>query len=160
MDLKKVFSIAIVAGTLFSGSTIVSADNENIPTARCGGEHAPLYGKYPMVGANEASAFYLDQSSCYYTIDGNVATLGCLVYGTGGGVAPSGGPGSLTQYTFTFQTYKKNGKRKVVLCKAVSKGRTGVTRDCTDSMIKYDDGFLMNMFWMVANTTGLKASLD
>ena len=65
MDLKKVFSIAIVAGTLFSGSTIVSADNENIPTARCGGEHAPLYGKYPMVGANDASVFYLDQSSCY-----------------------------------------------------------------------------------------------
>lgn len=160
MDLKKVFGIAIVVGMLFSGVSIVSADNGNIPTDRCGGDHAALYGKYPMVGANEASVFYLDPSSCYYTIDGNIATLGCLVYGTGGGAAPGGGPAFLTQYTFTFQTYKKHGKRKVVLCNAVSQGRNGSTRDCTDSMKKYDDGFLMNVFWMIADTTGLKPSLD
>ncbi len=157
VNLKKIGSVILILGVLLGGAPLANA--QNIPTERCGGAHEPLYGKYPMAGANEATAFYLDPSSCYYTIDGNKATMECLVYGTGGGAAPEGGPAFLTQYTFTFQTYKKDGRRRIVLRSAVSKSRQGRISDCTQSMLKYDDGFLGHLFWMVADAAGIRADL-
>ena len=127
-----------------------------VPVDRCAGNHAPLYDVYPMVGADEASAYYLDTSSCTYSIDGNKAYPSCLVYATSGGVGADGGPAKLTQHVITFETFKnRNGKRIIRLQSEIVRDK-----DIAVDARRYDDGFLWSLFWTVAGESGLRNSLD
>lgn len=127
-----------------------------LPVDKCAGDHKPLYDIYPMVGADEASVYYLDTSSCTYYIDGDKAYPSCLVYATGGGAAPDGGPARLTQDIITFETYKnKHGKRIIKLQSEI----TG-NKDVSAAARRYDAGFLSQLFWIVAEESGLDDNLD
>ena len=127
-----------------------------LPASQCRGSHAPLYDIYPMVGADEVSVYYLDTSSCTYYIDGNKAYPSCLVYATAGGAAPDGGPGKLIEHVITFRTYKNHdGQRVIGLESEMVRGK-----DISASARKYDEGFLVHLFWRVARESGLADSLD
>lgn len=116
-----------------------------------------LYGKYPFVGADEASAYYIDPTSCDYKIHDGIATLVCLVYNTGGGANPDGSPAKVNMTTYEFDTYKANEIRQISL-KSVVKTRTG--ENITQRTLKYDNGFLKALFWRTAKYSNLSRYLD
>ena len=113
----------------------------------------PLYGEYPFVGVDDASAYYLDPSSCYYSIEGDKAILGALVYATAGGAMPDGGPAKLGKCTVTFATYREDGERVIEtegLLPKISKY----------SRVEDSQEFYDSLFWTIAETTGLASGLD
>lgn len=116
-----------------------------------------LYGKYPFVGADAASAYYIDISSCDYKIDGGVATLSCLVYNTGGGANPDGTPAKVHMIIYRFDTYTADGERQIILRSVVS-SKTG--ENITQHTLKYDNGFLKALFWRTAQYSHLSQYLD
>lgn len=125
------------------------------PTEIAGGDEV-LYGKYPCVGANEPSAFFLDTTSAYAHTDGNVAKLSCIVLSTGGGVGPDGGPGIVSPSTYVFKTYKKKKKRVIILESLTDS--TGTVRFSNVDASK--DKYLYALFWRVAGITGMNHFLD
>lgn len=151
-----IFPLCIM--TIGVGTTMPEIVNASgtLPATECAGNRDMLYGTYPFVGANEGQAFYLDTSSCYATTDGNIATLSAMIYATGGGAAPWGGPAKLTPETFVFQTYKHQGKRIIKLKSATTANGQNFTSDA----IRYDEGFNNYLFWQIAKYTGMSQYLD
>jgi len=76
-------------------------------------QEPPLYDQYPCVGVDDVSVYYIDPSSCYASENEGKMVLGALLYATGGGVAPGGGPAKLGQCTVKFTTYLQNGERVI-----------------------------------------------
>ena len=114
-----------------------------------------LYGKYPLVGADEPSAYYLDTTSCYSHIDGNVATVSCIVLATGGGALAGGNPAMITPETYIFKTYKKKNKRVIILG-----SRSNKDREIYGNINADKDKYLYALFWRAAGITGINHVLD
>ena len=147
--------LVLMCCSIFSTAAFAEG-NGRVPTSGCAGSHEALYGAYPMVGGDEASIYYLDPSSCTYSIEGNKAYVSCLLYATGGGAAPDGGPGKLIQHVITFETYKnQHGKRIIHL-----ESEMVNDQDISARAARYDEGFLVELFWLIAKQSGLSDSLD
>lgn len=115
-----------------------------------------LYGKYPCVGASEASVYYLDTKSAYAHTDGDVATISCIVLNTGGGAAPDGGPAFLSPSTYVFKTYKQK-KKRVIILESLTDSQGTVRFSNVDAT---KDKYLYALFWRVAGITGMNHFLD
>ena len=161
MKCKKVFAAMAIVGAIVCGG---SADFPSFtPSVQAyGGEIIPgnhsgsfLWGKFPYIGGTEGMNIYWDESSCYAATDGNIATLACIVYFTSTDGGPYG-PSHVTPVTITFQTYKYNGLRTTKLTSAVS----NAGKDYENFLLNNDKGFLNNLFWKIANTTGMAVNLD
>lgn len=109
--------------------------------------HEPLDGVFPAVGASEAAVYYLDTSSCYASTDGNVAKLSAITYATFGM--------KRSQYTFVFETYKKNNKRHIKLDRVMDAYGNNVDFEVSDQ-----SEFLKYLFWQIADYSGMRSSLD
>ncbi|MCH3951816.1 MAG: hypothetical protein LKE33_12920 [Acidaminococcus sp.] len=99
-------ALAVCLGFFISGTPKAAYAMRNLPASQLPYSDM-LYGKYPLVGANDASTFYLDTTSCYAASDGNIATLSALVYSPYGGAQSDGSPAHLSKITFVFKTYKR-----------------------------------------------------
>lgn len=158
-NVKKILLTIILGLGISIGSGIILPEivdaSGTLPAPKCAAR-GMLYGSYPFIGADEAQSLYLDTSSCYATTDGKVATLSAMIYATGGGAAPWGGPATLTPSTFVFQTYKHRGKRIIKLKSAT----TTNGQDFTSSAIRHDEGFNNYLFWQIAKYTGMAKYLD
>lgn len=108
-----------------------------------------LGGVYPLVGTDHTSPYYLDTDSCVYDISGGTATLECIIYGVGA-------DGEIYMLTHVFDTYKLEGKRKIILKKVIA--QTG--HDITENRLKWDNGFAKHLFWKAAEYSGLAVDLD
>lgn len=113
--------------------------------------------KYPLVGASAGATFYIDNKSCTYWIDGNIATLACIVYSGGRGATPDGKPAKISKpIHFQFNTYKTKGGRKIFF-KSVNGESSG---DNFEYWLEWDNGFLLGLFWKTARYSGLNNYLD
>jgi hypothetical protein len=115
----------------------------------------PLHEKFPHIGGSECENVYWDATSAYATSDGNVAYLGCLLYLTSDDGYP-GNPSKIVPVTVRFKTYKRQGKRQILLDQATSDSG----RDYTTYFLENDHGFLLSLFWKVAHQTGMADNLD
>ena len=62
-----------------------------------------LYGKYPLVGVDNATCYYLDTTSCTsYQVEDKYI-IACIVYNTGGGYPPK-----VTSAIYKFSIRKVN----------------------------------------------------
>ena len=104
---------------------------------------------YPLVGFDHTSPYYLDTDSCVYSVSGGTATLECIIYGIAN-------DGHIYLLTHVFDTYKLDGKRKIILKKVIAE--TG--HDITDNRLKWDNGFANHLFWQAAECSGLATDLD
>lgn len=120
-----------------------------------GSGSTPLYGQYPNVGGSDGGRVYWDETSCYSATDGNIATLGCIIFLTSDDGYP-GYPGKVRPITVKFKTFKKSGQRHVLLDSAVENNG----KDYTDYFLNYDEGFLKSLFWKIAKHTGIASDLD
>ena len=113
--------------------------------------------KYPLIGASAGATFYLDTTSCTYWITENVATTACIIYIGGRGASPDGGPAKLSKSIhFQFDTYKtKNGRR--IFFKSINGESNG---ESFDYWLKWDNGFLLSLFWKSARYSGLDKYLE
>lgn len=111
---------------------------------------------FPICGGDPGSIFYLDLKSCNYFIQDGVAYISCLIYCTGGGVGPNGGPAKVTTRTIRFATYKSN-KRVIKLLSCID-DKTG--ENITKFVYDYDGDFLRGLFWQVAKHLNINQYLD
>lgn len=116
-------------------------------------QEPPLYDQYPCVGVDDVSVYYIDPSSCYASENEGKMVLGALLYATGGGVAPGGGPAKLGQCTVKFTTYLQNGERVIETDGLESKSRRPATVD--ESL-----DFYGSLFWTIAEITGVAGDLQ
>lgn len=115
-----------------------------------------LYGKYPEIGADNATPYYLDISSCTYWINGGVATVSCIVYGTGRGANLDGTPAKVYTMNYKFDTYKSKEGRKIILKSVIGKNGENIAQHS----FKWDNGFLLHLFWQAAKYSELEKDLD
>lgn len=117
MKNKLLFVITLLLPILFLISpNIIQANPLGIlPNTEIANGSDTLYGKYPCVGANEWSVYYLDTTSAYAHTDGNVATLSCIVLNTSSGANPDGSPAKVYSSTYIFKTFKQKKKRIITL---------------------------------------------
>lgn len=168
-DMKKILFItmlmlSLVANVCFASYNITNSNHDLlkpywgiIPMNEEEHPDRMLYGNYPIVGASEPSAYYIDPSSCNYYIDGDYAIVGCLVYNTGGGANPDGSPAKVTPAIYKFRTFSMNNTRIIMLDSVVLQ-KTG--ENITKSMVKWDNGFLKRLFWKSAYYADLSQYLD
>ena len=118
-----------------------------------------MYGDetYPRVGEFESGAVYLDKKSCNYDIQDGVAYISCIVYYGGGGSDGHGNAAKHLGRVVKFSTYKKEDKRTIIF-QSETDLKTG--KDYTDSAYESDNGFLKNLFWIVADQSGISKYLD
>ena len=114
-----------------------------------------LYGKYPEIGADSATPYYLDTSSCTYWVKGGVATVACIVYGTGRGAKPDGTPAKVYPINYQFDTYKTKKGRKIFW-----KVTGNYDKNAVQHIFKWDNVFLLHLFWQAAKYSGLEKDLD
>ena len=107
----------------------------------------PLYDQYPCVGVDDVSVYYIDPSSCFASENNGTMVLGALLYATGGGAAPGGGPAKLGQCTVEFTTYLQNGERVIETDGLESKSRR-------PSTVEESQDFYQSLFWSIAEITG------
>ena len=114
-----------------------------------------LYGKFPEIGTDNATPYYLDTSSCTYWVKDGVATVACIVYVTGRGVKPDG---TISTYpiNYQFDTYKNKEGRKIFLKSVIGKNGGNTAQHS----FKWDNGFLLHLFWQAAKYSGLEKNLD
>ncbi len=111
--------------------------------------HAPLYDIYPYIGEDEYQFYFLDNSSCYSRINGNVAELGGLVYGVNKYNSEK------REYIYQYKTYKQKKKRKIILDKITKEGKVIANNIDADK-----DQYLYGLFWRIAGVTGINHDLD
>lgn len=151
--MKSVWPAFLIMIMLFTFSGMAVAGPKIYAPSELDRQEGALYGKYPFVGIDDASLYYLDPTSCYDSIEGNKAILGALIYATGGGAMPGGGPVKLGKCTVKFTTYRKDGKRVIETDGLVPK---------SSKYEKVEDSpeFYNSLFWTIAETTGIARYLD
>ena len=95
----------------------------------------------------------IDERFRVLRLDGGKMVLGALLYATGGGVAPGGGPAKLGQCTVKFTTYLQNGERVIETDGLESKSRRPATVDESQD-------FYGSLFWTIAEITGVAGDLQ
>ena len=150
-----IFSTICLAATLSTDITNRTRDeNKNVGNVSLEDDGK---WKYPLVGASAGATFYIDTASCTYWINGNVATVACIVYSGGRGAAPDGGPAKISKpIHFQFDTYKTKDGRKIFF---KSLNGTSAGEDF-EYWLKWDNGFLLGLFWKVAEYSKLDKYLD
>ena len=88
-------------------------------------------------------------------LKGGVATVACIVYGTGRGVKPDG---TISTYpiNYQFDTYKNKDGRKIFLKSVIGKNGENIAQHS----FKWDNEFLLHLFWQAAKYSELKKNLD
>ena len=112
---------------------------------------------FPVCGVDTATVYFMDVKSCTYYIDNGVAYLSCIVYAGGGGADKNGNPAKVSPNTYRFSTYKTSNGRVIRFLSCVV-GRTG--ENISAKEYKYDNGFLLGLFWRIAGVTDLSKYLD
>ena len=102
-------------------------------------DNRPLYGKYPLVGADNASGYYLDTSSCTAYQDGEKYIIACIVYSTS-----SGSPPRVSQSTYKFDVHKFDDNFIVGL------ESINDSAEEAQQMLQYDNGYLRFLFLQAA----------
>ena len=117
-----------------------------------------LYGRYPAVGRDAISIYYLDPSSCTYTVNADIATFSCLVYDKFTGQNPDGTPVKAGMSTYRFATQKTADNIRKIYLLSVIDNVSG--ENVTKRAVALDNGFLKSLFWNVAHRTNLNQYLD
>ena len=153
MKKKPVWMGILLVIMLLAFSGLAGAGPKIYAPSELDRQEGPLYGKYPFVGVDDASLYYLDPTSCYDSIEGDKAILGALIYATGGGAMPEGGPAKLGKCTVKFTTYTKDGERVIETDGLVPKASKYET-------VEDSQEFYRSLFWTIAETTGIARDLD
>ena len=109
----------------------------------------PLYNRYPCIGADDKSTYYIDTTSCYATTDGNIAKLSCIVLYT------TKGSSELSSSTYVFNTFKEKKKRKIILESMAKNGKVELSNIDANK-----DDYLYALFWRIAGITNMNHFLD
>ena len=153
MKKKLAWMGTLIVAMLFALSGLAGAGMKIYVPSELDRQEEPLYGEYPFVGIDDVSAYYLDPTSCYDSIEGGKAILGALIYATGGGAMPEGGPAKLGKCTVRFTTYRENGERVIETDGLVPKASKY-------SNVEDSQEFYAFLFWTIAETTGIARDLD
>ncbi|MBR2214224.1 MAG: hypothetical protein IJ849_00535 [Selenomonadaceae bacterium] len=117
-----------------------------------------LYGRYPVVGRDVAAIYYLDPSSCAYTLNGDMAIISCLVYDKFTGQNPDGSEVKAGMSTYRFATQKTAENLRKIYLLSVIDNVTG--ENVTKRAVALDNGFLKALFWSAAHRTDINQYLD
>lgn len=110
-------------------------------------DYQPLNGKFPLVGADEATSYFLDSSSCTWYQNGNNFIIACLVYSANGGLPPKVKP-----LTYKFNVYKAE----------IDYGATLISindsEESAQQQLNFDNGYLRFLLLQAANFSNFPSS--
>lgn len=109
--------------------------------------YRPLHGKHPLVGASDATAYYLDTASCTAYQDGERYIIACIVYSADGGSPPIA-----RQSTYKFGVCKFEDSFVVEL------ESINDTLEKAQQMLQYDNGYLRFLFLQAAKCSNYPAA--